>query len=95
MKAQTILTALLHGSIFVILSGLGVYVLIEHEVLLLGKVTSGIYKLEYPAYLLVSSAFFIAAIVSIFVLFKSQRFRKINEWLLIVALVVFCVGVLI
>lgn len=93
MKGQTIFTAVLHGSIFVILSGLGLYVLMEHEVLLLGKLTGGLYQLEYPAYLLISSAFFITAFVSIFVLLKGQRFKKMNEWLLIAALVLFCAGI--
>jgi hypothetical protein len=95
MNKQLILVPILHGLIFIVLLALGLYVLFEHKVLISGKLTGDIYELDYPAYLLVSFAFFIAALVSIFVLFKNQRFKKINEWLLIVALIAFCLGVFI
>jgi hypothetical protein len=93
VKGQAIFTALLHGSIFVVLTALGLYVLIEHEVLLIGKLTGGFYELEYPAYLLISLSFFLVALVSLLVLFKGRYFKKINEGLLILALVLFCAGV--
>lgn len=95
MKGHDVFPAVLHGLVFIFLLTLGLYVLFEHKVLLSGKLTGDIYELDYPAYLFISFAFFITALVSILTLFKTQRFKKINEWLLITALVMFCVGVFI
>lgn len=87
------LILLLHCLIFLCLFSYGLYVLIEHKVFLFGKLTGGIHYIEFPGYLIISISLFVAAIVSLLVLNKKPYMKKVNEGLIIIALILHTVGV--
>jgi len=86
---------ILHVTISLILLSTGLYVLIEKRMIIAGKLTGDIYEFNYPNNIIIAVSFFLQAIFAITVLIKKKSFKKINEWVLISALILFVVGVFI
>ena len=83
----------LNGSISVFLLYLGLYVLKEKKVLIAGKLTGHMHKLDYPGYIFVAISFFTVAVFVVMVLIDGRHIKKICEWLLISAFILFVTGV--
>lgn len=60
-----------------------------------GKLTGDIHEFDYPNYIIITISFFFGSAFSMLVLVEKKPFKKISEWLLIVALILFVVGVFI
>ncbi len=85
----------LHVVIASVLLFIGLYVLLENKLLISGKLTGHIFEFEYPNNLLIAFSFFLQSLFSVMVLVDGERLRRINEKVLIIALLLFVVGVFI
>ncbi len=86
-------TIALHIVIALVLLLIGIYVLIERQLLIAGKLTGHVYQFEFAASVVIAISFFLEVIFSLLVLHKGQQVKKINEIILIAALVFFAIGV--
>ncbi|MCW8935352.1 MAG: hypothetical protein OQK98_11565 [Gammaproteobacteria bacterium] len=84
---------LIHSIISLVLLGLGVYVLVEQQIIISGKLTGSLYKLGATGSALVAVSFLFQSVFSLLVLVEKPRYKKISVWLLIVSLILFVVGV--
>ena len=81
-----------HSAIAIILTAIGIYVLVEKKLTLIGRYSLHKYQFESPAYFIMASAFFLAALVFILGLFKSELIKKINQKLFTAAFLAFIVA---
>lgn len=82
----------LHSVISLVLMGLGVYVFIEQQIVISGKLTGNSYELGAAGSALIAVSFLLQSIFSLLILVERPHYKKISEWLLIVSLVIFVVG---
>lgn len=83
---------ILHSIISLTVFLLGLYVLIEKKMIISGKQTGDLYQFDYPGNVIIALSFFIVSAFMVVVLLKGKKPRKIAEWLLITALLLFVVG---
>jgi len=83
---------ILHSIISLTVFLLGLYVLIEKKMIISGKLTGDLYQFDYPGNVIIALSFFIVSAFMVVVLLKGKKPRKIAEWLLITALLLFVVG---
>jgi len=85
-------TIVLHGAIALVLFGLGLFVLIENKMIISGKLSGNLYKLDYPNNILIAVSFFIVSAFTMLVLREGERIKTISQWLIIAALILFLLG---
>lgn len=89
---RSVWTIILHSIISLIVFLLGLYVLIEKKMIISGKLTGDLYQFDYPGNVIIALSFFIVSAFMVVVLLKGKKTKKIAEWLLITALLLFVVG---
>ncbi len=95
MSTRSTWVIALHGTISVVVLSMGLYVLTENKMIMLGKLSGGLYKFNFPNNVIIAISFFLVSAFVILVLIESKRMKIINQWLIIVALVLFFIGVFI
>jgi len=95
MSTRSTWVIALHGTISVVVLSMGLYVLAENKMIMLGKLSGGLYKFNFPNNVIIAISFFLVSAFVILVLIESKRMKIINQWLIIVALVLFFIGVFI
>ena len=88
-------TIILHSVISFVVLSLGLYVLIEKKMIISGKLTGDLYEYEYPGNILVALSFLFVSAFVMLVLVKDKRIKRINEILILSAMILFFVGTLI
>lgn len=83
------LTIIFHSIIAIVLSAIGIYVWVEKKMIVSGKLTGHLYELHSPGHIIMAFSFFILAVFFILVLMKNEAVKKLCQWLLILALVMF------
>lgn len=83
----------LHSVISLVLLGLAIYVFIEQRIVISGKLTGSSYELGSTGSAIIAVSFLLQSIFSLLILVERPRYKKISEWLLIVSLLLFVVGV--
>jgi hypothetical protein len=87
-------TIILHSIISFVILSLGLYVLIEKKMIVSGKLTGDLYEYEYPGNILVALSFLFVSAFVMLVLVKDKRIKRINEILILSAMILFFVGTL-
>lgn len=85
-------TMILHSIISLVIFSLGLYVLIEKKMITLGKLTGNLYEYDYPGNIIVSLSFLFVSSFVMLVLFKDKRIKRINEVLVLSAMILFFIG---
>ena len=85
-------TIALHGIISVVVLAMGLFVLIEKKMIISGKLSGDLYKFDYPNNIIIAISFFLVSAFVMLVLIESKRMKKINQGLIIAALVLFFIG---
>lgn len=83
----------LHIFISLVLLVIGLYVLIEKKMVIAGKLTGEVYEFSYPTNIIIAVSFFLESLFTILILVENKKFKKLSEWVLIVALTLFVIGV--
>lgn len=87
-------TIILHSIISFVILSLGLYVLIEKKMIVSGKLTGDLYEYEYPGNILVALSFLFVSAFVMLVLVKDKKIKRINEILILSAMILFFVGTL-
>ena len=88
-------TIILHSIISLVILSLGLYVLIQKKMIISGKLTGNLYEYAYPGNIIVFISFlFISAFVML-VLVKDKRIKRVNEALVLLAMILFFVGTIV
>jgi len=95
MSTRSTWVIALHGTISVVVLTMGLYVLTENKMIMLGKLSGGLYQFSFPNNIIIAISFFLVSAFVMLVLIESMRMKIINQWLIIVALVLFFIGVFI
>jgi hypothetical protein len=90
--SRSIWTYMLHALISLCLLLYGIYVFLYKKVLISGKLTGNVYHLKYPANVIIATSLLLGAVFVMLVLVKDPIIRKINPFILLLALVLFFIG---
>ena len=88
-------TIVLHSIISLAFLSVGLYVLIEKKMIIAGKLTGSFYEYEYPGNIIVSLSFLFVSAFVMLVLVKDKRIKRVNEILVLTAMVLFFVGTIV
>ena len=85
-------TIILHTVISLVSLSIGLYVLIEKKMIISGMLTGNFYEYEYPGNIIVSLSFLFISVFVMLVLVKDKRIKRVNEVLVLTAMILFFVG---
>lgn len=88
-------TIILHSVISLAILFVGLYVLIEKKMAISGKLTGNFYEYEYPGNIFVSLSFLFVSAFVMLVLVKDKRIKRVNEVLVLTAMVLFFIGTIV
>jgi len=89
---KLITTKFLHVSISTLLITIGIFLIADEGSIIAGKYTGNIYKLNYPANIIVATSLFTVALFFIVSIIKPRLSKKYGEGLMIFALLLFTIG---
>ena len=80
----------LHSVLSLAVLAVSVYVFIEKKMIIGGRLTpSSVYEFPFPANLIMATSLFFLSLFIILTLIDSKIMKKVCEWLLITALILF------